>query len=73
MLNRLKALPIDGFVLLLLAVVATAAVFPASGTFADVLSVVTKIAIALLFLLYGARLSPADGWAWPRNRWCPRC
>jgi sodium/bile acid cotransporter 7 len=43
-----------------LAVVATAAVFPATGTAADVLDVATKIAIGLLFLLYGARLSPVE-------------
>jgi len=41
-----------------LTVVAPAAVFPAGATFADVLSVATKIAVALLFLLYGVRLSP---------------
>jgi sodium/bile acid cotransporter 7 len=51
---------VDTFVLALLVVVATAAVFPASGTFADVLDVATKVAIALLFLLYGARLSPTE-------------
>jgi sodium/bile acid cotransporter 7 len=44
--------------LALFTVVALAAVFPASATFADMLSVATKIAIALLFLLYGVRLSP---------------
>ena len=55
-------LPADGFVVALLAVVALAAVFPASGTFGDVLSVTTKIAIGLLFALYGARLAPAEAW-----------
>jgi sodium/bile acid cotransporter 7 len=56
----LKRLPVDTFLLALLAVVALAALFPASGTIGDVLSVATKIAIALLFFLYGARLSPTE-------------
>ena len=60
MLQRLARLPVDTFLLALLAVVALAAVFPAGGSAADVLSVATKIAIALLFLLYGARLSPNE-------------
>jgi sodium/bile acid cotransporter 7 len=61
MLARLtRVLPVDTFLLALLAVVATAAVFPATGTAADVLDVATKIAIGLLFLLYGARLSPME-------------
>ncbi|MCT2023952.1 bile acid:sodium symporter [Corynebacterium sanguinis] len=33
---------------------------PASGTFADVFDVLTKLAIAILFFLYGARLSTAE-------------
>jgi sodium/bile acid cotransporter 7 len=52
----------DSFVIVLLAVVALAAVFPASGTFGDALSVATKIVIGLLFALYGARLAPAEAW-----------
>jgi sodium/bile acid cotransporter 7 len=60
MLERLTRVPVDTFLLALLAVVATAAVFPATGTAADVLDVATKIAIGLLFLLYGARLSPME-------------
>lgn len=48
---------IDGFILSILAVVALASVFPARGDAAEVVSWLTKIAIALLFLLYGARLS----------------
>ncbi len=58
--QRLARLPVDTFLLALLAVVALAAVFPAGGSAADVLSVATKVAIALLFLLYGARLSPNE-------------
>jgi solute carrier family 10 (sodium/bile acid cotransporter), member 7 len=60
MLQRLTRVPIDTFLLALLATVALAAVFPTTGAFADVLSVATKIAIALLFFLYGARLSPTE-------------
>jgi len=60
--SRIGSLPIDTFVLLLLCVVAVATVFPARGGFADALSVLTKIAIAVLFLLYGARLSPTEAW-----------
>jgi solute carrier family 10 (sodium/bile acid cotransporter), member 7 len=56
----LQRLRVDTFLLALLAVVALAALFPASGTIGDVLSVATKIAIGLLFFLYGARLSPTE-------------
>jgi solute carrier family 10 (sodium/bile acid cotransporter), member 7 len=59
-LKWLARLPVDTFLLALLTVVALATVFPATGTAADVLSVTTKVAIALLFLLYGARLSPTE-------------
>jgi sodium/bile acid cotransporter 7 len=55
-----KRFPVDTFLLVLLAVVGLAALFPADGAAADVLDVVTKVAIALLFFLYGARLSPAE-------------
>ena len=50
----------DSFVIALFAVVALAALFPASGVLGDALSVATKIVIALLFALYGARLAPAE-------------
>src|ERR1700687_422693 len=62
MLSRLPRLPVDTFVLALLVVVAIATVLPARGAAADVLSVATKVAIALLFALYGARLSPTQAW-----------
>jgi solute carrier family 10 (sodium/bile acid cotransporter), member 7 len=60
--GRLSRLPADPFLLALFAVVAFAAVCPASGAAADVLGVATKVAIALLFALYGVRLSPAEAW-----------
>lgn len=53
---------IDGFILAILATVGLASVVPASGGAADVLGWATKIAIGLLFLIYGARLSPAEAW-----------
>lgn len=59
-LGRLPRVHLDSFILLLMAVVGVAALFPARGVAADVVSAVTKIAIALLFFLYGARLSPAQ-------------
>ncbi|WP_328362928.1 bile acid:sodium symporter [Mycobacterium sp. NBC_00419] len=60
--GRLSRIPLDTFLLLLVAVVALATVLPAQGAAADVLSVATKAAIALLFVLYGARLSPQQAW-----------
>ncbi|WP_067694967.1 bile acid:sodium symporter family protein [Nocardia jejuensis] len=51
---------IDGFILSILAVCVLASIFPARGEVADVVSVLTKVAIALLFLLYGARLSDQE-------------
>lgn len=62
MLKRLSALPVDAFLVALLTVVAIATMLPARGGAADVLGVVTKIAIGLLFWLYGTRLSPQQAW-----------
>jgi sodium/bile acid cotransporter 7 len=61
-LSRLSALPIDTFLLAMAATVALAALFPARGGFADVMSVAAKVVIAVLFWLYGARLSPQQAW-----------
>jgi sodium/bile acid cotransporter 7 len=61
-LKKLSALPIDTFLLAMAATVALAALFPARGVFADVMSVAAKVVIALLFWLYGARLSPQQAW-----------
>jgi sodium/bile acid cotransporter 7 len=52
--------PIDGYVLILLATVVAATLLPATGTASDVLGHVSTAAIAILFFLYGARLSTAD-------------
>lgn len=62
MWKKLSALPIDTFLLAMAATVAVAAVFPARGAFADVMAVAAKAVIALLFWLYGARLSPGQAW-----------
>ncbi|MGB7364761.1 MAG: bile acid:sodium symporter family protein [Rhodococcus sp. (in: high G+C Gram-positive bacteria)] len=51
---------LDGFVLAIIAAAVVASVAPASGSAADVLRVVTIVGIALLFFLYGVRLSPSD-------------
>ncbi|MGA5898492.1 bile acid:sodium symporter family protein [Streptomyces venetus] len=53
-------MPIDPFVLLLLATVGVAALFPARGSAADVASGASTAAIAFLFFLYGARLSTRE-------------
>ncbi|OJT98699.1 MAG: hypothetical protein BGN83_10770 [Rhizobium sp. 63-7] len=49
----------DTFTILLVCTVLLASLLPATGTFADYFGIATKIAIALLFFLHGARL-PRD-------------
>ena len=49
---------LDKYLLLLVATVAAASVFPARGEAAEVASVAVSAAVALLFFLYGARLAP---------------
>ena len=58
MLARLKN--IDPLIVLILGAVALAIVLPARGAFADAFSIATNIGIALLFFLYGARLSTSE-------------
>jgi sodium/bile acid cotransporter 7 len=62
MLKRLSALPVDSFLLALAVTVALAALVPAHGEAADAVSAAAKAAIALLFFLYGTRLSPEQAW-----------
>ncbi len=62
MLKRLSAIPVDAFLLALLATVALAAVLPARGAAAQPVSIAAEAAIALLFFLYGLRLSPLEAW-----------
>ncbi|MER5497030.1 MULTISPECIES: bile acid:sodium symporter family protein [unclassified Streptomyces] len=53
-------LPIDPYILALIGTVALAAILPASGTAAEVAKGASTGAVALLFFLYGARLSTAE-------------
>ncbi|MGQ4364035.1 bile acid:sodium symporter family protein [Streptomyces sp. SAS_272] len=53
-------MPVDPYILMLLATVGLAALFPAHGTAADVASGASTAAIAFLFFLYGARLSTRE-------------
>lgn len=53
-------LPIDPYILALLGTVGLAALLPASGTAATVADGASTAAIALLFFLYGARLSTRE-------------
>lgn len=55
-----KWLPIDPYILLLIGTVGLAALIPARGSGADVASGASTAAIALLFFLYGARLSTRE-------------
>jgi sodium/bile acid cotransporter 7 len=61
MLRRLSTI-IDAFLLAVAATVALAALLPAHGQAAEIVSDAAKAAIALLFFLYGARLSPQQAW-----------
>ncbi|MFE7748821.1 bile acid:sodium symporter family protein [Streptomyces sp. NPDC057428] len=53
-------LPVDPYILTLIGTVVLAALLPASGTGADVAGGTATGAVALLFFLYGARLSTAE-------------
>jgi len=55
--NWLKTLAPDRYVLAILATVGVASVLPVRGALAGDLSLVTKLVIALLFFLHGAKLS----------------
>ncbi|QGV77686.1 bile acid:sodium symporter family protein [Streptomyces ficellus] len=63
-MNRLRPprtrLPIDPYMAALVATVALAALLPASGTAADAVGGASTGAVALLFFLYGARLSTRE-------------
>lgn len=53
----LKFLALDRFTILLLLMVILASILPIAGQAAEVFSVITTIAIAILFFLHGAKLS----------------
>ena len=54
----LKRLPIDPYILLMVATVALASILPASGQGAVAVGWAANLAIAFLFFLYGARIAP---------------
>lgn len=58
---------IDPLIALILCAVIVTIVLPARGEFAEGFSVATKIAIAFLFFLYGARLSPQEALSGLKN------
>lgn len=53
----------DSLIVLIVLAVIVAIILPVSGQAADVFSVVVKVAIGVLFFLYGARLSPQEAFA----------
>ncbi|HET6238312.1 MAG TPA: bile acid:sodium symporter family protein [Acetobacteraceae bacterium] len=67
MRKLLSRLPIDTFIALLLATVAVAALLPARGVGAPLAGDAATLAIALLFFLYGVRLSPQAALAGARH------
>lgn len=60
MLQRLKDLRVDTFLVLILLTVGIAALLPARGAVATGVGHATTVAIGLLFFLYGARLSTRE-------------
>ncbi|MFF9478748.1 bile acid:sodium symporter family protein [Streptomyces sp. NPDC014733] len=60
-------LPVDGYILALLATVGLAALLPATGSAATVADGAATGAVSFLFLLYGARLSTAEAMAGLRH------
>lgn len=56
-------LKVDILIILIVLAVIVAIIAPVSGAAAEAFSIATSIAIALLFFLYGARLSPAEALA----------
>lgn len=58
----IRRLPIDPYLLLLIATVTLAAVLPARGEAGPVAECAVTLAVGLLFFLYGARLSPDAVW-----------
>ncbi|PSR63523.1 MULTISPECIES: bile acid:sodium symporter family protein [Nocardia] len=66
-MTLLAKLRIDGFLLGLFAAMAIGLILPARGGAADVLEWGTKVAIAVLFLLYGTRLEPREALAGLRH------
>jgi sodium/bile acid cotransporter 7 len=61
--SNLSRLRLDPYLLLLIGTVALAALFPAHGMATALVDHAVTLAVALLFLLYGARLKPEAIWA----------
>ena len=59
-MNLLAKLRIDGFLLGLFAAMALGVLLPARGDTGQAVETATKVAIAVLFLLYGTRLEPRE-------------
>lgn len=55
-----RKLPVDPFLLAIITAAVFASILPATGIWVNVVEWITTAAIALLFFLYGARLSPAE-------------
>jgi solute carrier family 10 (sodium/bile acid cotransporter), member 7 len=60
-------LPLDPYILVILAVVVLAFLLPLGGQAADAASTLTTAAIALLFFLHGARIAPREAAAGARH------
>lgn len=60
---RLTRPRIDPLIAMILTAVVLAVIVPARGSFAEAFGVAVKLAVALLFFLYGARLSPREALA----------
>ena len=58
-IQELRRLPIDGFLVALVVTVILAAILPARGAAAPLAGYAVTAAVALLFFLYGIKLSPA--------------
>ncbi|MBV7412910.1 bile acid:sodium symporter, partial [Dermabacteraceae bacterium TAE3-ERU27] len=67
MFSRIRRPRIDPLIVLILLAVLLAVILPVRGEAATVFSVATKLAIALLFFVYGARLSPTEALAGLRH------
>lgn len=59
-MSRLPRLPIDPFLLAIIVAAVVGTFLPVTGMGVEVLDWITTFAIALLFFLYGARLSPQE-------------
>lgn len=59
-MKRLARYGIDGFIIAILIAAIIGTVVPVTGTSAEIVTWLTRIGIALLFFLYGTRITPQD-------------